>query len=267
MGSSFPFHQHLHSAGYLTQAFDMFQILALTLLSTAVTAFAAQAYQQCGGINWTGSTTCDQGWTCQVENPYFSQCLESTNSSVLSSASSILSSASSVLSSASSTTSSTTAAVFTGLTYKASFTHYGSGDAWGSPNCNTDTAACGFYTNPGFSAAVSQNLYGSASGHGPACGECWRLTGETDSSGNPLPNAGTSIVVMINNLCPAVANPPNPLCTPATTSDTNSLGANVNFDLCSDSGAQTAFFGNSGNGLAIGSATQVDCTEYIGTVH
>ena len=41
-------------------------------------------------------------------------------------------------------------------TYKASFTQYGAGDANGSPNCNTATAACGFYNYPGYNAAVSQ---------------------------------------------------------------------------------------------------------------
>ncbi|KAI7102730.1 hypothetical protein KC316_g20795, partial [Hortaea werneckii] len=41
-----------------------------------------------------------------------------------------------------------------GVSYKASFTQYGAGDTFGSPNCNTNTAACFFYTQPGFSAAV-----------------------------------------------------------------------------------------------------------------
>jgi len=144
-------------------------------------------------------------------------------------------------------------------------THYGAGDTFGSPNCNTNTAACAFYTYPGFSAAVSQNVYGvgPGAGAGPACGTCWKLVGETDSSGNPLSNAGTSIVVMVNNLCPAQGNP---LCAQNGLSGTNQYGANVNFDLCSDSGAQEAFFGNSGVGLAIGSATQVDCSEWSGTI-
>jgi hypothetical protein len=31
-------------------------------------------------------------------------------------------------------------------TYKASFTEYGAGDSFGSPNCNTNTVACGFYS-------------------------------------------------------------------------------------------------------------------------
>lgn len=144
-------------------------------------------------------------------------------------------------------------------------THYGAGDSFGSPNCNTNTAACAFYTYPGYSAAVSQNLYGvgPGAGAGPACGTCWLLTGQTDSSGNTLSNAGTNIVVMVNNLCPAQGNP---LCSQNGLSGTNQYGANVNFDLCSDSGAQQAFFGNSGVGLAVGTAQQVDCSAWKGTV-
>ena len=89
-------------------------------------------------------------------------------------------------------------------TYKASFTEYGSGDQNGSPNCNTDTTACGFYTSPGYSVAVSQNLYGAGPGQGagPACDTCYKLTIETDSSGNSVSNAGNSIVVKVTNLCP-----------------------------------------------------------------
>ncbi|KAK6525226.1 hypothetical protein TWF694_005372 [Orbilia ellipsospora] len=32
-------------------------------------------YGQCGGIGWTGGTTCASGSTCKVLNPYYSQCL------------------------------------------------------------------------------------------------------------------------------------------------------------------------------------------------
>jgi len=41
-----------------------------------------------------------------------------------------------------------------GTTYKASFTHYGAGDTYGSPSCNTDTTACGFYDNPGYNVRL-----------------------------------------------------------------------------------------------------------------
>ncbi|KAG9040373.1 Endoglucanase EG-II [Tulasnella sp. UAMH 9824] len=49
-------------------------IIASTL-ATAVAVNAVGNYQQCGGINYTGSTTCDGGWVCTYVNDYYSQCL------------------------------------------------------------------------------------------------------------------------------------------------------------------------------------------------
>jgi hypothetical protein len=237
-----------------------------------------------GGQGWTQSTTCaTQGWTCQYQNAWYSQCLPGSSGSGGNSGGSggqgssppasttkppsapVSTPASSSKPATSPTTAPSSGSSGNGQTLKASFTHYGAGDTFGSPNCNTNTAACGFFTQPGFSAAASQNLFGvgPGAGAGPACGTCWKLTGETDSSGNKLSNAGTSIVVMVNNLCPAQGNP---LCSQSGLTGTNQYGANVNFDLCSDSGASNAFFGNSGVGLAIGTAVQVSCSEYSGTV-
>ncbi|KAI0115529.1 glycosyl hydrolase family 61-domain-containing protein [Nemania sp. FL0031] len=45
-----------------------------TKTQTAVVA-AQTLYGQCGGINWTGATSCAQG-TCTEYNPYYSQCVE-----------------------------------------------------------------------------------------------------------------------------------------------------------------------------------------------
>ena len=102
---------------------------------------------------------------------------------------------------------------------------YGAGDSFGSPNCNTATAACGFYTNPGYNAAASQALYGAGpgAGAGSACGLCYKLTALTNPYNNDaaLSAAGTSIVVKVNNLCPADGNP---LCAQGSLSDTNTLG-------------------------------------------
>ncbi|KAB8292365.1 hypothetical protein EYC80_008102 [Monilinia laxa] len=33
------------------------------------------AYYQCGGINWTGPTTCVEGTHCQYQNPFYYQCI------------------------------------------------------------------------------------------------------------------------------------------------------------------------------------------------
>ncbi|KAJ3491709.1 hypothetical protein NLI96_g527 [Meripilus lineatus] len=39
------------------------------------TGATAAHYAQCGGIGFTGPTTCASPWTCQVSNAYYSQCL------------------------------------------------------------------------------------------------------------------------------------------------------------------------------------------------
>jgi cellobiose dehydrogenase (acceptor) len=36
---------------------------------------AVARYGQCGGQQWTGSFTCAAPYTCQAQNPYYSQCL------------------------------------------------------------------------------------------------------------------------------------------------------------------------------------------------
>ncbi|KAE8365238.1 glycoside hydrolase superfamily [Aspergillus caelatus] len=46
--------------------------------STAAPSSSASAvphYYQCGGINYSGPTTCESGYTCVKQNPYYSQCL------------------------------------------------------------------------------------------------------------------------------------------------------------------------------------------------
>lgn len=58
----------------------------------------------------------------------------------------------------------------------------------------------------------------------------------------------------------------NPLCAQSGLTGTNQYGANLNFDTCIDSGASAALFGSSGVGLAVGTAVEVDCSEWSGTV-
>ncbi|GAB7344618.1 hypothetical protein MBLNU457_3106t1 [Dothideomycetes sp. NU457] len=235
------------------------QFLVLAALgSSAYAAGTVAVYGQCGGQGYTGPTTCAAGSHCVANGVYYSQCLPGSATTTKASTK--------AATTAKSTSPAQTSAIAAG-TYKASFTEYGAGDTFGSPNCQTTSAACGFYTTgqTGYSAAVSQNEFGvgPGGGAGPACGTCWRLTAETDSSGNRLSNAGNSIVVKINNLCPASGNP---LCAQNGLSGTNQYGANLNFDTCIDSGASAALFGNSGVGLAIGTAQEVDCSLWHGTI-
>ncbi|KAK5134341.1 hypothetical protein LTR08_006521 [Meristemomyces frigidus] len=235
-------------------------LLALAAAFTAVAQNAA--YAQCGGQSWTGSTACVSGYTCKSSSAYYSQC-------VLSSAvigSTLKATTTKSPAAASSIAASSSGNAPSGQTFKASFTEYGSGDSFGSGNCNTATTACGFYTSPGYSAAVSQAEFGvgPGAGAGPACGSCWKLTIQTDSNGKKVSNAGNSIVVQVTNLCPASGNP---LCAQNGLSGTNQYGANLNFDTCIDSKASAALFGSSGVALGVGTAQEVDCKgNWSGTV-
>ncbi|KAK6342220.1 hypothetical protein TWF730_001698 [Orbilia blumenaviensis] len=46
-----------------------------TTTTTAPNTPAQNKWGQCGGIGWSGPTNCVEGSTCQVLNPYYSQCL------------------------------------------------------------------------------------------------------------------------------------------------------------------------------------------------
>jgi len=48
-----------------------------TAVATGTGTGTAALYSQCGGIGWTGATTCVAGSTCTVSNSYYSQCLPS----------------------------------------------------------------------------------------------------------------------------------------------------------------------------------------------
>lgn len=63
----------------------------LTLASLLSFALAqSQEFGQCGGIGWTGPTTCVAGSTCVLNNAYYSQCLPGTSSVSVASTSSVV---------------------------------------------------------------------------------------------------------------------------------------------------------------------------------
>ncbi|KAF9466271.1 glycoside hydrolase superfamily [Collybia nuda] len=51
-------------------------LASLVILATHISA--VPIYGQCGGIGWTGGTTCDSGTTCTYLNDWYSQCLPGT---------------------------------------------------------------------------------------------------------------------------------------------------------------------------------------------
>ncbi|KAL2071451.1 hypothetical protein VTL71DRAFT_12686 [Oculimacula yallundae] len=57
-----------------------FSTLSSVAFATAVSAQNAP-YAQCGGIGFSGSTTCSSGYTCKFTNEYYSQCVPGTGGS------------------------------------------------------------------------------------------------------------------------------------------------------------------------------------------
>ncbi|KAI5123241.1 hypothetical protein M0805_001330 [Coniferiporia weirii] len=55
--------------------------IAAALLTGATAQTTAPDWGQCGGIGWTGPTTCPSGWVCTANGEYYSQCLQGTASS------------------------------------------------------------------------------------------------------------------------------------------------------------------------------------------
>ncbi|KAF9501450.1 hypothetical protein BDN71DRAFT_705917 [Pleurotus eryngii] len=53
-------------------------LFALLLAIVLNVAAQSPAWGQCGGIGWSGATTCVCGYACTVSNPYYSQCLPGT---------------------------------------------------------------------------------------------------------------------------------------------------------------------------------------------
>jgi endoglucanase len=42
---------------------------------SATSGGVVKQYHQCGGVNYTGATTCESGFTCVKQNPYYHQCV------------------------------------------------------------------------------------------------------------------------------------------------------------------------------------------------
>ncbi|KAJ3739595.1 carbohydrate-binding module family 1 protein [Lentinula detonsa] len=58
----------------MAKLYKIFITVALTFAYVNAQSTASQ-YGQCGGIGWAGATLCPSGWSCNVVNAYYSQCL------------------------------------------------------------------------------------------------------------------------------------------------------------------------------------------------
>lgn len=63
------------SASSTSSAGSTTKVTTTTTAATATSTAVAAHYAQCGGEGWTGATTCADGYTCTVENEWYSQCL------------------------------------------------------------------------------------------------------------------------------------------------------------------------------------------------
>lgn len=59
--------------------FSKISVAVLSVLLAPGAIAQQQPWGQCGGQGWTGSTTCVSGWTCVVNNQWYSQCLQGSS--------------------------------------------------------------------------------------------------------------------------------------------------------------------------------------------
>jgi len=59
----------------MKKMFALILICGAALGIQSFTTAGVPEFGQCGGIGWTGPTTCESGYTCTVVNDYYSQCL------------------------------------------------------------------------------------------------------------------------------------------------------------------------------------------------
>jgi len=225
-------------------------ILALVPLAAA----QAAEWGQCGGIGWTGPTTCVAGTVCVVGNPYYSQCLPGTSTGTATGTGT-------VATSATPTTPTTLIPTQTGLTGgynqvasgNASFTNYG--------GCSQP--ACG-RVGSGYTAAMNQFSFGAPPSVGPgdACGRCFELTGLEDPYSPAYTGPFNTIIVQVTDLCPVEGN--SVWCAQSTSTPLNQFNQPYHFDICQDTGGATAFF-PSGHGALTGTFKEVACTEWTGS--
>ncbi|KAG9039218.1 hypothetical protein FRB95_011803 [Tulasnella sp. JGI-2019a] len=80
-------------------------LVALSLAIAPLVRAQVAAYGQCGGVNYTGATTCVSGFTCVYQNAYYSQCVASTASGTTTTTTTISTTSTSTTTSASATSS------------------------------------------------------------------------------------------------------------------------------------------------------------------
>ncbi|MCJ1467587.1 hypothetical protein MMC07_006212 [Pseudocyphellaria aurata] len=148
----------------------------------------------------------------------------------------------------------------TGRSFQATITAYGG-------HCDTGAGSCGFLGTPNsFTAAVSAGW--NLPSQPGQCGTCWRLTNGHNVNGRGGKGSAITtppLVVIINNTCAPDKKKPGFQCNQNAGEPRDRFGSVTVIDLCQDTGAARAFWGN-GPGLATATITQVSCEEWKGQV-
>ncbi|KAG8828620.1 hypothetical protein FRB91_006523 [Serendipita sp. 411] len=145
------------------------------LVFLCLTSWAAaqqSVWGQCGGINWTGATTCVSGATCTYQNDWYSQCLptsSSTSSSTSRSSSSSSSTRSSSTSSRASSTSSSTSSRASSTSSSLSSSRTSSASTSTSTSTSTRTSSSSSKSTSSTSSTASSSPTGRT-GKLPALG-------------------------------------------------------------------------------------------------
>ncbi|KAH8664347.1 glycoside hydrolase family 5 protein [Xylariales sp. PMI_506] len=126
------------------------------LLGSALAGVAiaqSSAYGQCGGIGWTGATTCVSGWTCTYLNAYYSQCLPASTTLTSTTTTATTSKTSTTTTSGSSPTSSSGSGKFKWFGINESGAEFGQGTypgTWGTNFIFPSTTTIGELISEGY---------------------------------------------------------------------------------------------------------------------
>ena len=148
----------------------------------------------------------------------------------------------------------------------------------GYGDCTTKAMACPILGVSSNSPTAAMSAYLIPQPGKGMCGTCWRVTNAHDLThfgpnkiplqgpvrANSQANKPGGMVVMINNSCGADPKSVVGACNQTPQSPIDRLNSQSVLDLCTGTDAVQQFFGEKKAGMAIATATQVDCKEWDG---
>ncbi|KAG8942839.1 hypothetical protein FRC04_003470 [Tulasnella sp. 424] len=136
----------------------MVRLITLFAAAASLLGSVQACYEQCGGINWTGSTTCTGGCVCTYQNDWYSQCIPgsaTTTTTSKTSSSSSKTSTTTITTKSSTTTTKSSTTSSASVTPPAGSPHYwfSFGDSYtqtGFDITSTKPSAANVFGNPAY---------------------------------------------------------------------------------------------------------------------